>query len=206
MELESVMIPGTNRFASLYLEQKEPVKSLFHYDLNEQDVFERRYVHIMERSFARSEVVNCIRRYMEDFPQASATEQSLKKLEDEQSVVVIGGQQAGLFTGPLYTIHKIISIIVLAKQQEKQLGKPVVPLFWIAGEDHDYLEINHLFVEKNRSIQKKIYSERPTNKQMAAHITFNKNKMTAWAREVFRHFGEQAYTKQMLALIEQTCN
>ncbi|PAF11708.1 hypothetical protein CHH61_25850, partial [Shouchella clausii] len=71
------------------------------------------------------------------FPSSPAVYDSLNKLKQDNSAVIIGGQQAGILTGPLYTIHKVISIIHLAKQQESKLGIPVVPVFWIAGEDHD---------------------------------------------------------------------
>ena len=71
--------------------------------------------------------------------------------------VVIGGQQAGLFVSPMYTIHKIISIITLAKEQSKALGEPVVPVFWIAGEDHDFEEVNHAFIyNKNEHKMNKV--------------------------------------------------
>jgi len=39
MDLEKIFIPATNRFASLYIEQKKPVKDFFHYDITDQDVF-----------------------------------------------------------------------------------------------------------------------------------------------------------------------
>ncbi|WP_329812592.1 bacillithiol biosynthesis protein BshC, partial [Streptomyces sp. GSL17-113] len=90
------------------------------------------------------------------------------------AVVVIGGQQAGLLTGPLYTIHKVISIIKLAKEQERKLNHPVIPVFWIAGEDHDYQEINHVFVEQNGKLEKTGYPERLTDKRMASEFVFNK--------------------------------
>ena len=65
-----------------------------------------------------------------------AVEKNLERLRDPKSVVVIGGQQAGLLTGPLYTIYKAITLIQLARREEKRLGRPVIPVFWIAGEDH----------------------------------------------------------------------
>ncbi len=67
-------------------------------------------------------------------------------------------------TGPLYTIHKIISIIKLAKEQEEQLQKPVIPIFWIAGEDHDYLEVNHVYIEKDNELQKVAITKTPLEK------------------------------------------
>ena len=59
-----------------------------------------------------------------------STIQNVKALEDENTYVVIAGQQAGLLTGPLYTIHKIISILQLAKEKEESLGvKMFLPVF-----------------------------------------------------------------------------
>jgi uncharacterized protein YllA (UPF0747 family) len=59
---------------------------------------------------------------------------------DAGAVAVISGQQAGLFTGPNYTVLKAITAIKLAKALSES-GVPAVPVFWIAAEDHDYQEI-----------------------------------------------------------------
>jgi bacillithiol biosynthesis cysteine-adding enzyme BshC len=61
-------------------------------------------------------------------------------------LAVTTGQQAGLFTGPLYTMHKAVTAAALAQQLEARLGLPVVPVFWVAGDDHDFAEINHCAV------------------------------------------------------------
>lgn len=65
---------------------------------------------------------------------------------EEGGLVVTAGQQPGLFTGPLYTIYKALSATVLARHLEQSLGRPVLPLFWIASEDHDWAEVNHAWV------------------------------------------------------------
>jgi bacillithiol biosynthesis cysteine-adding enzyme BshC len=64
-----------------------------------------------------------------------------RRLRDPRALVVIGGQQAGLFGGPLYTLHKALTVLALARQLEADLGCPVVPLFWIASDDHDLAEV-----------------------------------------------------------------
>jgi uncharacterized protein YllA (UPF0747 family) len=58
-------------------------------------------------------------------------------------LVVTTGQQPGLFTGPLYTVYKALSAIALARRLERDRRVPVVPLFWVAGDDHDFAEANH---------------------------------------------------------------
>jgi len=63
-------------------------------------------------------------------------------LRREGSAAIVTGQQAGLFTGPLYTIHKALTVIKLAAELVEQ-GIDAVPVFWIASEDHDYEEVNH---------------------------------------------------------------
>jgi bacillithiol synthase len=67
------------------------------------------------------------------------TPASVERLSDG-AVVVITGQQPGLFSGPLYTILKAISVVKLARALEDN-GVRAVPVFWIASEDHDHLEI-----------------------------------------------------------------
>ena len=70
----------------------------------------------------------------------------------EQASYVIGGQQAGLLTGPLYTVLKATTAIALACRVTRALDRPVLPLFWIASEDHDVLEVNRLTVNGRRFV------------------------------------------------------
>src|SRR5205823_7192447 len=65
------------------------------------------------------------------------------RLAQGEVLVVTTGQQPGLFTGPLYTIYKALSAIALARRLERAGGAPVVPVFWVAGDDHDFAEGNH---------------------------------------------------------------
>jgi bacillithiol synthase len=62
------------------------------------------------------------------------------RLDELGCLVVTTGQQPGLLTGPLYTIHKALSARALARALEAKWQRPVVPVFWVAGDDHDYAE------------------------------------------------------------------
>jgi bacillithiol biosynthesis cysteine-adding enzyme BshC len=74
---------------------------------------------------------------------AESGSMTLDRLSGPDCLVVTTGQQPGLLTGPLYTIHKALSAVALARLCEQRWGKPVVPVFWAAGGDHDFAEGNH---------------------------------------------------------------
>ncbi len=62
---------------------------------------------------------------------------------EERGWLVTTGQQPGLFGGPLYSLYKALTAIRLAQALEARLRRPVLPVFWIASEDHDWPEANH---------------------------------------------------------------
>ena len=64
-----------------------------------------------------------------------------RTLADPRAVAIVTGQQAGLFGGPLYTLLKAITAIRLAERMRREHDVPVVPVFWIDAEDHDWKEI-----------------------------------------------------------------
>lgn len=74
------------------------------------------------------------------FVPSAARDAALARLRQPGALAVTSGQQPGLFTGPLYTVHKALSTAALARVLERQWGRPVVPIFWLAGDDHDFAE------------------------------------------------------------------
>jgi bacillithiol biosynthesis cysteine-adding enzyme BshC len=74
--------------------------------------------------------------------------------------VLVTGQQVGIFGGPLYTPHKAATAIALARQAT-DAGHPHVPIFWLASEDHDFAEVNHVTFPARRSLSKLAYESAP---------------------------------------------
>jgi bacillithiol synthase len=60
-----------------------------------------------------------------------------------KAVAIVTGQQVGLFGGPAYTFYKALSALRIVEQLRKS-GIEAVPIFWMASEDHDLAEINHV--------------------------------------------------------------
>lgn len=63
-------------------------------------------------------------------------------LRDKNALTVTTGQQIHPFLGPAFVWAKVTSTILKSKELSTKLGIPVVPVFWMATEDHDFEEIS----------------------------------------------------------------
>lgn len=93
----------------------------------------------------------------------AATLTNIDRLGESDSVAVVTGQQAGLFTGPLYTILKALTAIGLTTRLRER-GINAVPVFWIAAEDHDFQEVNHTqVIDREGVLRRIVYDGSPDN-------------------------------------------
>lgn len=75
---------------------------------------------------------------------SEATQKNIESLKNDTTYTVTTGHQLNLFTGPLYFLYKIISVINLSEMLEKAYpAYHFVPVYWMATEDHDFEEINY---------------------------------------------------------------
>ncbi len=81
-------------------------------------------------------------------PEASANLERLRK----GAAAVVTGQQVGLFGGPLLTLLKAATAVRLA-QDASAAGNPHVPIFWMATEDHDFAEVDHVTFPARRELR-----------------------------------------------------
>lgn len=80
-----------------------------------------------------------------DAEAAAALQKRIQQLNNPKTFTVTTGHQLCLFTGPLYTVYKILHVIRLAEELSKGIdGITVLPIFWMATEDHDFEEVNHV--------------------------------------------------------------
>ena len=88
----------------------------------------------------RNKVCDALAAMNERWGAGEATLDNIRLLRESDCIAVVSGQQAGLFTGPLYTIYKALSAVKLAGCLRQRSTK-AVPVFWIAAEDHDFVEV-----------------------------------------------------------------
>jgi bacillithiol biosynthesis cysteine-adding enzyme BshC len=79
---------------------------------------------------------------------AKLVAENIELLKDANTFTITTGHQLAVFTGPLFFIYKILSTIRLAQEAREQYpDKRFVPVFWMASEDHDFEEINHIHLK-----------------------------------------------------------
>ncbi|MCP8616613.1 bacillithiol biosynthesis cysteine-adding enzyme BshC [Salirhabdus salicampi] len=186
-----------SKFIHDYEQGLESALQNFHYILDDESTYMERYKDLTERSFQRKNLVEVLKEDNERWGAPPSTMENIERLLDEDSVVIVGGQQAGLLTGPLYTIHKIVSILHLAKEKEKQLNKPVVPLFWVAGEDHDFAEINHVSLPHPPRMKKYKILQKQEQHLSVSSMQINQDEGERWLGNIFKQLKETAYTNRL---------
>jgi bacillithiol biosynthesis cysteine-adding enzyme BshC len=94
----------------------------------------------------REKVAAVLERQNRNFSASAAAMENIKRLR-RGAFAVVSGQQVGLFGGPLLAILKAAHAVRLARNLTQQ-GVDTIPVFWMASEDHDLAEVNHVFLPK----------------------------------------------------------
>jgi bacillithiol synthase len=77
---------------------------------------------------------------------ATRAAERARALATKDAVAVVTGQQPVLFGGPLFVLYKALAAVAVAERLQAQRGTPVVPVFWVASDDHDFAEIRSVTV------------------------------------------------------------
>lgn len=168
MNIEQQPLPSSQPLAEALIHQYDKVRHFYEYDLTRKDEWSRRMDWLKQSEplrIDRSLLAEALRNYNRIHNSHEAVTTSIGLLEREEAVVIVGGQQSGLLTGPLFVIYKALSIIKAAKEAQAKLSRPVVPVFWIAGEDHDWDEVDHTYLLSADQQVRRIRAARKTEKR-----------------------------------------
>jgi len=147
---QTIPLHQTELFSTLfedYISQAENIKPFYneHFSANNfSSYLEKNKFDYLNRSV----LVQALNRQSHLVSNTSnASKGNIALLEKSTTFTVTTGHQLCLFTGPLYFIYKIVSAINLCKTlKDKFPDKDFVPVYWMATEDHDFEEINHVHV------------------------------------------------------------
>ncbi len=117
----------------------------------------------------------------------------IERLRHPDSRAVVTGQQAGLLLGPSYTLSKAVTALRLAKDLSTE-AKPVVPVFWVASQDHDTAEVDHAhLLDLNEELHK-------LSLPLPAGVAAGRIRLKdAWVEQLLADLGPLAWKPPHLA-------
>ena len=127
------------------------------------------------------------------------SKENIRLLRYNNAFTITTGHQLCLFMGPLYFIYKIISAINLTEQlKDKYPENSFVPIFWMASEDHDFEEINHIHL-----FGRKIEWD---SKQSGAVGRMRLNGIDTLLKELESVLGKSDNAKRLVHLFRDSCS
>jgi bacillithiol synthase len=179
-----------NSFFLDYIQQKESLKkfySRFPSITNFKDQITEKSAFSTEK---RHRLADELIKQYRDLPMTEKVKTNLTALRDSKTFTVTTGHQLNIFTGPLYFIYKIVTVINAC--QELKAAYPqhhFVPVYWMASEDHDYDEIKYFRLYGKKYVW--------NTQQQGAVGRFHTEELRDLLNEVPGEIGQfrEAYTK-----------
>ncbi|WCN38981.1 bacillithiol biosynthesis cysteine-adding enzyme BshC [Aneurinibacillus uraniidurans] len=202
VQIESVMLPFGQKIVHDYINEYSKTAELYPYHPYEQESYERRLRWLSEHPHAnRAALADGLLAWNTSVGNThERVRENIEALRQPDTYAVVTGQQAGVLTGPLYTIHKAITALRMAEEQQKRLGVRVVPIFWIAGEDHDYEEANHVYVQtKGGDVEKQRLNHEAAGRTSVTHLVIPQDALHEYIDAFFAEQIETEFTGDLKA-------
>ena len=144
MRLDHLSLSKTGAFSPLlsdYLEGKEHLSPFYPFSPDKDGISKALDAHQLEAS-RRAALVQALRKQYARVKHGDLTRSNIERLADPNTFTVTTGHQLNIFTGPLFFIYKIVSVINACKAlKQAHPDKHFVPIYWMATEDHDLDEV-----------------------------------------------------------------
>jgi len=138
---------STNKFPEFItnFQEHNPLIVPFINGIADVENFKKQIVLKQKEEINREVLVAELLLQYQNINEADSAIANINLLANTNTFTVTTGHQCCLFGGPLYFIYKIITTINLAKTLKDNIPENnFVPVFWMATEDHDFAEINHI--------------------------------------------------------------
>jgi bacillithiol biosynthesis cysteine-adding enzyme BshC len=156
-------LPHTTQLLADVLYQPDRTASFYRHPMRDLEAYRAAAAEIRFSDAQRAALVAALR-------VQNPAGRSLELLAQPGTMAVVTGQQVGLFSGPAYTIYKALHAAKLAEWLSAN-GIPAVPVFWLATEDHDFAEVNHVWVFDAEYRPHKLEMRRAANAQPVGGVT-----------------------------------
>lgn len=164
-------LPFTSLFKN-YIRQKDDILQFYSCNpLSENEMDDK--IISFEFKGDRLSTVELLSEYNQQFGAPPQTLKNIEKLADNNTLAVVTGQQLTLYGGPLFTIYKILTAITLASTWEKKYNRSVIPVFWLADEDHDLEEVSKIGIPQKDELEELFFNTSSDKNLIAADVILN---------------------------------
>ena len=151
-----------SRLFSEYTQYSDTISPFFNGDFRSPSSFESAAQRTLQLDRNRDLIADVLLDQNAQWGLDEKVQRNIERLRQNDSVVVITGQQLGLFLSPLFIPYKTLTTLLLARQLEELLNRPVIPVFWLHGEDHDFAETTPVnLLNKNHELVSLSYAPEP---------------------------------------------
>lgn len=161
-----------------YLNAFDRVAPFYLHNIRDPEIWPRMMRRVDERADRppRRTLASILRKQNRAFGADEQTFYHIEDLAQDGVYAVMTGQQVGLFNGFLFTVYKAITAVRLAAWLAAHTGRRVVPVFWMASDDHDFHEINHVYAcnQDNEVLKLELTPDMSPDRRSAAHIPFGR--------------------------------
>ena len=148
MQVQKIAFPETNSFTSFFLDyigrndQLKKFYGRFPEIGNFRDQIKEKSASFPKQN--RQVLVDVLQSQYKNLTISESVKSNIASLGNEKTFTVTTGHQLNIFTGPLYFLYKIVTVINACKQLKQAYPDyTFVPVYWMASEDHDFDEIKY---------------------------------------------------------------
>lgn len=154
MLIPTKQLPHFPRLVEDYFNDYGKVAEFYNGDFRDIDSFKRQAERVQARPLLREAMAAVLSEQNKSYGCGRETLGHIEKIVRDQAFAVVTGQQVGLFSGPLYTIYKALTAVKLTERLNRRRLGSFVPVFWLASDDHDLAEIDHIaLVDKDNRLE-----------------------------------------------------
>ncbi|MEE9431622.1 MAG: bacillithiol biosynthesis cysteine-adding enzyme BshC [Melioribacteraceae bacterium] len=198
-------IPGNNNLFLDFMYEFEKVEHFYKLNFRDEESYANVFKSISEKEISNNKkIVDIIDSQYKSHSPSEKTIENITLLKQKKTIAILTGQQLGLVGGPLYTVYKIFTAIKLCEYlKTKFTDFNFVPIFWLAGDDHDIEEISELkFVSKNNILNTIKYSDsEKETKHSVGNLQIDSSIENFYA-EIKQSVRETEFSKELYNILD----
>jgi bacillithiol biosynthesis cysteine-adding enzyme BshC len=200
MVIPTHTLPNISPLVYDYFYEYDKVSEFFSGHFRDPTAFDLQTEKVQSRNLPRKRLAAILKEQNLSYGCGEQTIGNIDTLTQDQTCAVVTGQQVGLFSGPLYTVFKALTAIKLAESLNQNSTGYFVPIFWLASDDHDFAEINHItLLDKENQIKDIPYQTHSSSRKMPISRIALTTEISHCIQQINDHIRDSEFKLEILS-------